>query len=122
LIHRALVHHLTVIHLQLPHVHGLSPGHRCHVQLLEAMQVGEREREAFALRRRNQLVHVYGMNGLIARLIATTVAQGLPASGETGKEDICHALLLRGDAVGLWQPRPGNRGAFPALDGADICR
>jgi hypothetical protein len=122
LIYRALVHHLTVIHLQVANVHDLPPGHRCHVELLDAMQVGEREREAFALRRRDELIHIHGMNGLIALLIATTVAKGLPASGETGEEDICHELLLRCKAVGLWRPLPGNRGSSLSIERADICR
>ena len=89
------------------------------MELLDAMQVCEREREALAFLGSDELVHVHGMNGLIALSIATTVAQGLPASGEAGEEDIGHELLLRCDAAGLWTS-PGNRGSFPSKR-ADIC-
>jgi hypothetical protein len=113
LIHRALVHHLTVIHRQVTDVHRFAPGHRRHVELLDAVQVCERERQAFPFRGTNELVDINRMDGLIARVIATTVAKGLPASGETCEEDIRHALpLLRGHPVPLWQPRPEHCGCW----------
>jgi hypothetical protein len=60
------------------------------MQVLDAMQVGQGKGEAFALFGRDKLIDVDRMNRLLALVIATTVAKGLPASGETREKDIGH--------------------------------
>jgi hypothetical protein len=87
---RALVDDLAVIHVELVCVHGLRAGDRGDMQVLDTMQVGQREGKPFSLFRRDQLIDVDCMNWLLAFVIATTVAKGLPASGETGEKDIGH--------------------------------
>jgi hypothetical protein len=44
------------------------------VELLDAVQVGERKGKALPFRGADQLIDVNGMNRLVALLIATTVA------------------------------------------------
>jgi hypothetical protein len=90
LILRALVDDLAVVHVELVCVHGLPAGDRGDMQVLDAMQVGQRKGKTFALFRRDKLVDVDRMNWLLALVIATTVAKGFPASGETGEKDISH--------------------------------
>jgi hypothetical protein len=60
------------------------------VEVLDPVKVGQCKGEAFSLFRRNKVIDVYGVNRLFTGLIATTVAQWFPASGETGEEDISH--------------------------------
>jgi hypothetical protein len=61
------------------------------MQMLDPMQVGQRKGKPFSLLRRNQLIDIDCMNRLLTRVIATTVAKGLPASSKTGEKDIRHA-------------------------------
>ena len=60
------------------------------MEVLDAVQVGKREGKAFSLIGRNEFIDVDRVNGLIARLIATTVAERFPASSEAGEKDISH--------------------------------
>lgn len=60
------------------------------MQVLDAMQVGQRKSEAFSLLGRDELIHIDCMNRLLTLDIATTVAKGFPASGKTGEKDIGH--------------------------------
>jgi hypothetical protein len=92
LIHRALVDDLTVIHPQLACSQRLAARYSGDVELLEAMQVGERKGKALPFVGVDQLIDVDGMNRLVARLIATTVAQGFPASGQAGEKEVCHGF------------------------------
>jgi hypothetical protein len=62
------------------------------MEVLDAMQVVQRKSKTFSFFRGDKLIDVDRMNRLITRtiVIATTVAKGLPASGETGEKDISH--------------------------------
>ena len=60
------------------------------MQLLNAMQVCEGKRKALPFLGTDELIDVNRMNRLIALLIATTVAKGLPASGDTREKHISH--------------------------------
>jgi len=60
------------------------------VQSLRAVQVPEGKGEALALIRGEELIHVDGVDRLIAGLIATTVAKWLPSSREARQEDVRH--------------------------------
>jgi hypothetical protein len=60
------------------------------VEVLDAVQVGQRKGKAFPLFGRDEFIDIDRMNRLIARSVATTVAKRLPASGETGQKDISH--------------------------------
>ena len=60
------------------------------MQMLDPMQAGQGKGKPFALLGRNELIHIDRMNRLLTLIIATTVAKGLPASGETGQEDVSH--------------------------------
>jgi hypothetical protein len=54
------------------------------MEVLDPMQVGQRKGKPFSLFRRDKIIDVNRMNRLITGLIATTVAQRFPASGEAG--------------------------------------
>ena len=60
------------------------------MEVLDAVQVGQRKGKTFSLFRCDELIDVDRMNRLITRIIATTVAKGFPASGETGEKDVSH--------------------------------
>jgi hypothetical protein len=60
------------------------------MQMLDPMQAGQGKGKPFSLLGRNELIHIDRMNRLLTLIIATTVAKGLPASGETGQEDVSH--------------------------------
>jgi hypothetical protein len=90
LIDRALVDDLAIIHTELMWGRGAPTGDGSDVEVLDAMQVPQRKGEPFPLFRCNQCIDIDGMNRLIARLIATTVAKRLPASGHTGQKDVSH--------------------------------
>jgi hypothetical protein len=66
------------------------------VEVLDAMQVGQCKGKTFSLFRCDKLIDVDRMNRLITCIVATTVAKGLPASGETGEKDISHDSHPRG--------------------------
>jgi len=60
------------------------------MEVLDPMQVGQRKGKPFSLFRRDKIIDVNRMNRLITGLIATTVAQRFPASGEAGEKDVSH--------------------------------
>jgi hypothetical protein len=60
------------------------------MELLDPMHIRQRKGEAFPLFRRDERIDIDGVNRLIAVCIATTVAKGLPPSGETRQEHIGH--------------------------------
>jgi hypothetical protein len=84
LILRALVDDLAVIHVQLARVHGVAAGDGAHMEVLDPMEVSQRKGKPLALCGRDKLIDVNRMNRFITGLIATTVAQWFPASGEAG--------------------------------------
>jgi hypothetical protein len=84
LILRALIDDLAVVHAELVEVRDLPTGDGGDMQVLDAMQIGQRKGKPFSLCRCNELIDVDRMNWLIALAIATTVAERLPTSGETG--------------------------------------
>jgi hypothetical protein len=90
LILRALVDNLAVVHVELVHMHDLPAGNRSDMEVLDAMQVGQRKGKAFSFFGRDKLIDIDRMNRLLTLVIATTVAKGLPASGKTGEKDISH--------------------------------
>jgi hypothetical protein len=90
LILRALIDDLAVVHVQPVRVHSFPSGHGGHVEVLDAVQVGQGKSKAFSLIGRNKFIDIDRVNGLIARLIATTVAERFPPSGEAGEKDISH--------------------------------
>ncbi|MGH8071548.1 MAG: hypothetical protein ACRERE_41215 [Candidatus Entotheonellia bacterium] len=93
LIHRALIHHLAIVHAQVTYFERLSAWHRAHMEVLDPVQICECEGKPPTLRGADELLDVNRMNRLIACLIATTVAQWLPASGKTGQEYLGHVFL-----------------------------
>jgi hypothetical protein len=72
------------------YINGLSAGSGRDMQVVDAMQVAQREGKAFSLFRRDKLIDIDRMNRLRTLVIATTVAKGLPASGKTGEKDVGH--------------------------------
>ena len=60
------------------------------MQLLDTIQVGQRKGKPFSVFGCDEDIDVDGVNGLIALLIATTVAKRLPASGQAGEKNISH--------------------------------
>jgi hypothetical protein len=60
------------------------------MQVLDAMQVSQREGKTLALFGRDQDIDIDSVNRLIAVAIATTVAKGLPASSETRQKNVGH--------------------------------
>jgi len=89
-IQRALVDHLTIIHAPLPSLQGLAARHGSDIEVLHAVHVVEGKGKSLPILGTDQLVDIKRMNRLIAGLIATTVAQGFPASGETGEKQLGH--------------------------------
>ncbi len=63
------------------------------MEVLDAVHVRQRKGKPFSLFGCDEFIDIDGMNGLIARLIATTVAKRLPTSGETREKDISHDTL-----------------------------
>ena len=90
LIDRALVNDLAVVHVQLAQIHGVPTGDGGDMKVLDPMQIGQRKGKPFPLFGCDKFIDVDGMNRLITGLIATTVAQRFPASGEAGEEDVSH--------------------------------
>jgi hypothetical protein len=68
------------------------------MEVLDAVHVCQRKGKSFPLFWCDKFIDIDGMNGLIARLIATTVAKRLPASGHTGQKDVSHNDLLSSNA------------------------
>lgn len=60
------------------------------MKMLYPMEVSQRKGKPFSLFRRDKLIDINRMNGLITALIATTVAQRFVTSGETGQKDVSH--------------------------------
>ncbi len=83
---------MTVIHPQLACSHRLPTRHSADVELLDAMQVGERKGKALPFLGADQLIDVNGVNRLVALVIATTVAQGFPASGQAREKELGHGF------------------------------
>jgi hypothetical protein len=83
---------LAVIHPQLACAHRLAARYRGDVELLDAMQGGERKGKALSFLGADQLIDVNGVNRLVALLIATTVAEGFPASGQAREKEVCHGF------------------------------
>ncbi len=104
--------------MQVTDVHRLAPGHRRHGALLEAVRVGERDRQALPCRGTHELVDINRMDGLIARVMATPVAQELPASGATGEEDIRRALA----SCAAILCHSGTHGPNTAVVGSSVSR
>jgi hypothetical protein len=75
---------LAIIQPQPSYVDGCRTRHRSDMQLLEPVHVVEGKPKAFALLGGDELIDIDRMNRLFTVLIATTVAQRLPASGQTG--------------------------------------
>ena len=60
------------------------------MEVLDPMEIGQRKGKPFSLFRRDKVIDVNRMNRLITGLIATTVAQRFPPSGEAGEKDVGH--------------------------------
>jgi hypothetical protein len=86
----ALVDDLTVIHVCSARVHDLPSGDGGDMEVLDAMQVGQRKGKPFSFFGCDELIDIDRMNGLLTCLIATTVAKRLPASRETSQKDVSH--------------------------------
>jgi hypothetical protein len=71
-------------------VGGAPAGDGGDVEVLHAVHVLQRKGKPFPLFGGDKLVDIDGMNGLIARSVATTVAQWFIASGEAGQKDVSH--------------------------------
>jgi hypothetical protein len=68
------------------------------MEMLHAVHVRQCKGKSFPLCGCDEFIDIDGMNGLIARLIATTVAKRLPASGYTGQKDVSHNDHLSSNA------------------------
>lgn len=90
LILRALVDDLASIHVELVQVNDPSTGDRGDMKGLDTMQVGQSKGKSLSFFGCDALIDLNRVNWLLTFLVATTVAKGLPASGETGKEDVSH--------------------------------
>jgi hypothetical protein len=60
------------------------------MKVLEAMQVSQRKGISLPLFECDKCIDIDGVNRLIALAIATTVAKGLPTSGQTSQENISY--------------------------------
>ena len=60
------------------------------MEVLDAAHALQRKGKPFPLFGCDKFIDVDGMNRLITGLIATTVAQRFPASGEAGQKDVSH--------------------------------
>ena len=98
----ALVDDLAIIHVELVHMHDLPAGNRSDMEVLDAMQVGQRKGKTLSFFGRDQLIDIDRMNRLLTLVIATTVAKGLPTSSKTGEKNISH------DSHPWYYPRPSR--------------
>jgi hypothetical protein len=71
-------------------VGGAPAGDGGDVEMLDAVYVRQRKGKPFSLFGCDKFIDIDGMNRLIARSIATTVAKRLPASGYTGQKGVSH--------------------------------
>jgi hypothetical protein len=71
-------------------VHDLPSGDSGDMEVLDAMQIGQRKGKPFSFFGCDELIDIDRVNGLLACLIATTVAKRLPASRETSQKDVSH--------------------------------
>jgi hypothetical protein len=93
LIDRALVDHLAGIHAQLACSHRLPARHRGDVEVLDAVQVGERKGEARPSLGADPLIDLDGTDGRrVARRMARSVAKGFPASGQGRQKGVGHGF------------------------------
>jgi hypothetical protein len=114
----ALIDHLAVVHAHPGDRRGPSAWHRGHVEVVDAMEVCERQGEALPCLGADESVAVKRMNGLIACLMAITVAPWPPASGETRGEGFSHdAPLLRHTDV---HAAAGNHAVSPRAASSGI--
>ena len=60
------------------------------MEVLNAVHVLQSKGKPFSLFGCDKFIDIDGMDGLIARSIATPVAKRLPASGYTGQTDVSH--------------------------------
>ena len=90
LILRALIDNLAVVHVELVHMHDLPAGNRSDMEVLDAMQIGQRKGKTLSFFGRDKLIDIDRVNRLLTLVIATTVAKGLPTSGKTGEKNISH--------------------------------
>jgi hypothetical protein len=79
------------------------------MEMLDAMQVGQRKGKPLSLFGRDQLIDIDRMNRLIALAIATTVAKRFPASSYTGEKNIRHIGHPCGAADASHMPSRGGR-------------
>jgi hypothetical protein len=90
LILRALVDDLAIIHVELVQVIDPSMGDRGDMKVLDTMQVGQCKGKSFSFFGCDERIDLNHVNWLLTFPVATTVAKGLPASGETSKENVSH--------------------------------
>ena len=90
LILRALVDDLAIIHVELVQVNDPFTGDGGDMEVLDTMQVGQCKGKSLSFFGCNERIDLNRVNWLLTFPLATTVAKGLPASGETGKKDVSH--------------------------------
>jgi hypothetical protein len=90
MIPRALIDDRAIIHVDLVQVKDLFAGGRGDMKVLDTIQVGQSKGKLFSCFGCDELIDPNRVNGLLTFPVATTVAKGLTASGETGKENVSH--------------------------------
>lgn len=76
--------------MQMARVRSVPTRDGLHVEMLDPVEVGQCKSESLSFFGRDEIIDVDGMNRLITRLIATTVAQWFPASREAGQKEVSH--------------------------------
>ena len=90
LIVRALVDDLAIIQRELLQVNDPCAGDGGNMKVLDTMQVSQRKGKLLSFFGCDERIDLTRVNWLLTFPLATTVAMGLPASGEAGKEDFSH--------------------------------
>jgi hypothetical protein len=88
------------------------------MQVLDAMQVSQRKGKAFSLCGCDEFIDVDRVNRLRTFPVATTVAKGLPTSGETGKKAVrhhCHSSSTTDAGQYMYQPGTNAAATPPPL-------
>jgi hypothetical protein len=108
-----LVDDIAVVQVQLQHAHTLRRGDGAHIEVPDSMPVDRCRGKAWSLFRGDEFIDIDRMNGPLAMLIATPVAQGIPDSRATGRKDVSHHChLSHGDDAAGYQQSPAQ---IPAL-------
>ena len=89
-IRQVLVDDLAILHVELVQANNPFMGNGGDMEVLDTIQVGQCKGKSLSFFGCDERIDLNHVTWLLTFPLATTVAKGLPASGETGKKDVSH--------------------------------